>query len=89
MAHTVSGKLREAVLLRFAVQYDKPQILNICGTRALPKFERALKEINSARTDVDRLIAVDTVFNIVHGLGSAAGRFVEGSKDTLDSFQRD
>ena len=51
------------------------------------RFNNALTVMEKAHTPVDQLLAVDRVFDLVHGSGPVANWFIEGGTATLSELQ--
>jgi len=59
---------------------------NCRATEAPEKFEKALRELTIAKTDRQKLVAINNTLDIVHGIGEVAYWFVKGGKITLDKL---
>jgi len=56
-------------------------------TEQTERFSRLLFNLINARTDKEKMIALDQVLNTVHGIGGVAHWFVEGGVDTLAELE--
>ena len=55
-------------------------------TEQVERFGDLLRALLNARTNQEKMIALDTVLAASHGIGYVARWFVEGGKDTLDEI---
>jgi len=51
------------------------------------RFGEALQKLETARTPMEKLLMVDNVFNLVHGMGPVADWFIEGGTRTLSELE--
>jgi len=55
-------------------------------TEQIERFSDLAVKLTTAKTDEQKMIALDTVLGTVHGIGSVARWFVEGGEETLDEI---
>ncbi len=53
-------------------------------TEQMDRFSNLLVKLTAAKTDEQKIIALDNVLGTAHGIGNVAGWFIQGGKKTLD-----